>query len=231
MTLPTPHPPIDQRRPLTPAKAHGSLALLVGHLLVAPYGLREVDSAPSIALQTAFYLLLVFVLVGVATQRVQLVACLALIVAAAVIRVVAAADDRLAQAGADAALVIVGVIALVLSVRRVLLTPRVTPALISAAVSIYILAGVVWAIGFQALETLSPGSFRLPDAQLATAGDLYYFSFVTLTTLGYGDVSPVTPIARSCAILQAVFGQLFLVVLIGRLVSLQISPLPTTEGA
>ncbi|MEO1585304.1 MAG: potassium channel family protein, partial [Planctomycetota bacterium] len=55
------------------------------------------------------------------------------------------------------------------------------------------------------------------------AGELSYFSFVTLTTLGYGDVSPATPIARSLATLEAVFGQVFLVVLLGRLVSLHIA--------
>ena len=50
-----------------------------------------------------------------------------------------------------------------------------------------------------------------------------YFSFVTLTTLGYGDTVPVHPVARSLAIAEALVGQLYPAILIGRLVSLQIS--------
>ncbi len=61
------------------------------------------------------------------------------------------------------------------------------------------------------------------DALPARRGMLRYFSFATLTTLGDGDVQPVSPIARSLAILEALFGQLYPAVMIARLVSLEIA--------
>ena len=70
-----------------------------------------------------------------------------------------------------------------------------------------------------AFKGLGPFSLDEPGAQQ----DFIYFSFVTLTTLGYGDMSPVAPLAKTLAWFEAVVGQLFLAVTIARLVSLEIS--------
>ena len=98
---------------------------------------------------------------------------------------------------------------------------------IEAALATYLLLGFVWAVAYSFVSLESPGSFRFPEA-VATFGDpvsesklehqFLYFSFVTLTTVGYGDVTPVLPIARSLAVLEAVTGQLFLAVTIAKLV-------------
>jgi hypothetical protein len=96
---------------------------------------------------------------------------------------------------------------------------------IRGAVLAYLLIGLVWTFAYQLTHKLSPGSFRFPDdgkAQDFMHG-LGYFSFVTLTTLGYGDITPVHPFARSLAVAEALIGQLYPAILIGRLVSLQIS--------
>jgi hypothetical protein len=87
-----------------------------------------------------------------------------------------------------------------------------------------------WAYGYDLIETVVPGSFQfgegqLPDgfsplAQAESSRRFLYFSFVTLTTLGYGDITPVTQQARAIAISEAVAGPLFLAIFIARLVGL-----------
>lgn len=89
------------------------------------------------------------------------------------------------------------------------------------AMSAYLLLGLIWAALFAILRLFDPGALANVDAapgQPGEAGQLLYFSFVTLTTLGYGDVTPVTPLARYLALLEAVVGQLFVAVLIATLI-------------
>ncbi len=90
---------------------------------------------------------------------------------------------------------------------------------IAGAVSIYLLLGLIWARLYQLVELVSPGAFLLPDSESLNTANLVYFSFVTLATLGYGDISPVDIVARTLAILEAIMGQLYLVILISRLVA------------
>jgi len=87
------------------------------------------------------------------------------------------------------------------------------------AISIYFLLGHGWAFVYLLLEHVSPGSFRGLESQAGSA-DLTYYSFVTLTTLGYGEIVPVTAQARSLAALEAVTGVLYIATLVSRLVSL-----------
>jgi hypothetical protein len=90
---------------------------------------------------------------------------------------------------------------------------------IAAAVTIYLLLGLIWTRLYQFVESVSPGSFRFPAGEQATNAALTYFSFVTLATLGYGEITPVSLVARDLAVLEAVSGQLYLVILISWLVS------------
>ncbi|MEM9083170.1 MAG: potassium channel family protein [Planctomycetota bacterium] len=217
-------PTTESSAPLPPALAHGGLLVVIVHVFVSAYTLQDPTSVAAVATQTLFYAILVTIFVGVNKYRLEAGLWFALISVATVVRIVFAPEDRLAQAAADGALLCCGTLVVVKSIRRMLNTPAVTPALISAAVTTYLLAGIIWTIGFHAIETMQPGSFRVSGrATEVSAGDLSYFSFVTLTTLGNGDVSPTTAFARSVATLEAVFGQIFLVVLLGRLVSLQIA--------
>ncbi|MEM7226039.1 MAG: potassium channel family protein [Pseudomonadota bacterium] len=92
---------------------------------------------------------------------------------------------------------------------------------IGGAIAVYLLMGIAWTVIFVLIEGLYPGSFSLAESARGSIWDqLLYFSFATLTTLGYGDVAPLTPIARIWAVLEAVCGTLFLAVLISRLVGL-----------
>jgi hypothetical protein len=106
-----------------------------------------------------------------------------------------------------------------LMVKRFLPVGRPPAHRIAGAVTIYLLIGLMWAKLYQLVELLSPGAFRVPEGESIDHASLGYFSFVTLATLGYGDISPVNIVARDLSVLEAIIGQLYLVILISRLVS------------
>ncbi len=93
------------------------------------------------------------------------------------------------------------------------------------AVCVYLLLGTMWAVAYTVLDLLAPGSFQgfssLDD--FGWDSEWLYFSFVTMTTLGYGDITPVSATARFLAYSQAVFGQFYIAVLVAGLVSAYIS--------
>jgi len=100
---------------------------------------------------------------------------------------------------------------------------RVTSDLIRGAICGYFLMGLMWASFFGLMETLHPGSFTCNETPRLEMQDLIYFSFVTLTTTGYGDILPATGQARAFAILEAITGQMYLAVNIAALVAIRIS--------
>jgi hypothetical protein len=101
---------------------------------------------------------------------------------------------------------------------------KVTRDLIVGAAIVYLLMGLTWSFIYGVLESLHPGSFSLPEIQgISTSRHFLYYSFVTITTLGYGDITPVTSLARSLCVLEAVIGQLYLVVQVAWLVGVHVS--------
>lgn len=95
---------------------------------------------------------------------------------------------------------------------------NVTADMIMAGASEYVLIGVLWASLYSLIETFYPGSFSFAGVKDRSA--FLYFSFVTLTTTGYGDLLPVSVQARSLAMLEQLTGQLFIAITVARLVSL-----------
>ena len=93
------------------------------------------------------------------------------------------------------------------------------------AVCVFLLLGVIWALAYSFLELLIPSSFTgiEPGAGQGWESDWIYFSFVTLTTLGYGDITPVSATARSLVYMQAIAGQFYIAVLVAGLVGAYIS--------
>ncbi len=95
------------------------------------------------------------------------------------------------------------------------------------AADAFLLLGLVWGMAYAVVEVLAPGSLVVPGGAGLTTHEflfsLNYFSFVTMTTLGYGDVLPVSAFARSLAVLEALSGQFFMAVLVGRLVGLHLA--------
>jgi hypothetical protein len=101
---------------------------------------------------------------------------------------------------------------------------EVTKDLIVGAAVVYLFMALMWTFIFVVVETLHPGSFNLSEGQdLEATRQFVYYSFVTLTTLGYGDITPATSLARSLCILEAVIGQLYLVVQVAWLVGVHVS--------
>ena len=108
---------------------------------------------------------------------------------------------------------------------------RVTFDTIFGGIAIYLMIGVIWVLAYAAVEYLEPGAYQLYGETLATAHgqvdvrypEFIYFSFVTLTTLGYGDIVPTTPLARAVAASEAIFGQIYLTVFVARLVGLHLA--------
>lgn len=93
-----------------------------------------------------------------------------------------------------------------------------------AAASVYLCLAVIWAMLFGLVGLLEPNTppIRIGDASSLEFDDLIYFSIVTLTTLGYGDLAPVTSTAKSLAAVEALVGQIYLTVLVARLVGMNI---------
>jgi hypothetical protein len=109
---------------------------------------------------------------------------------------------------------------------------RVTLDEILGGVIVYLLIGIVWGQLHHALELAHPGAYLLGDVTLAATSSgadeglvrtFLYYSFTTLTTLGYGDIRPVTHAARMLSTAEALIGQLYVAILIARLVSGYIS--------
>jgi hypothetical protein len=115
-------------------------------------------------------------------------------------------------------------IATLLFVSVVLLTgiaqrPTVTGASVASALTVYLLLGILWSQAYALLDYYDPAAFYgLDPDSMTDRRELFYFSFVTLTTLGYGDIGPISPVARSLVITQAIAGQLYLVVMVAALV-------------
>jgi hypothetical protein len=98
---------------------------------------------------------------------------------------------------------------------------RVISERLFGAVVLYLLLGLIWGVIYAVISAHSPEAFAGHPGATVGLADWMYFSFVTLTTVGYGDITPVTTGARSLAMLEALTGQLYPAVIIARLVSLQ----------
>ncbi len=116
---------------------------------------------------------------------------------------------------------------IIVMLRDIFLSTKVDGALIIGAISLYLLLGLMWGFIYLAIEQLYPGSFNYDFMQTLEIKDpmpaLMYYSMVTLTTLGYGDITPLSPPARGMATMQAVAGQIYLTVLVARLVGMHIA--------
>ena len=101
---------------------------------------------------------------------------------------------------------------------------RVDSEVLCAGISVYLLMGLLWAFAYMVIGHEAPNAFAIntpPDvSHVMDRPTAFYFSFITLATVGYGDITPVSNGARVLAILEAISGTLFVGVLIARLVSL-----------
>jgi hypothetical protein len=116
------------------------------------------------------------------------------------------------------AMVIASIISLIIK------SEEICREIIYAAILMYLLAALMWAFIYTFLELVDPASFNIDlnrsDGYLPV---FQYYSFVTITTLGYGDITPITDVAKAFSVLEAVIGQLYLVVAVAWLVGMHVS--------
>ena len=111
------------------------------------------------------------------------------------------------------------------AIRLVLFTGHIDTNKILGAICVYLLLGLAWGILYLLLLEIAPDALKgLPPAHwYENFNTLVYFSFVTLTTLGFGDITPVTPIARFLVYMEAIAGQFYLAILVASLVGIRVS--------
>jgi len=106
---------------------------------------------------------------------------------------------------------------------------------VQGAIVVYLLLGLVWSFAYRLIEFHDPNAFVFSNPRPLDIVDigapLTYFSFTTLTTVGYGDITAVNALARSLAMLEALVGQLYLAILIARLVSLEVHHRQTRQSS
>lgn len=116
---------------------------------------------------------------------------------------------------------LVGLLAAASALRFVLKAENIEGEHVFAALSAYLLAGIFFGVTYWAIEVALPGSFAGPSD--FTRESAVYFSFVTLATLGYGDFLPRTDMTRGIVVFEVIGGQLFLAVMVARLIGLYTS--------
>ncbi len=114
--------------------------------------------------------------------------------------------------------------------RFILSAPRVTAQVLEAGISTYLVFGLIWTLAYMMVGRLNPEAFIFSaPGQSMTGYNAVYFSFVSLTTMGYGDILPVSRIARMLAIMEATTGVLYMSVLIARLVGMYSTVTPIQD--
>jgi hypothetical protein len=206
-------------------------------VLLIPYILHPLIETPEIGvaiMDGAFSLVLLVALFAVSTQtRVRYVA-LGLMLLAQVL--IWSKTMFPGEAHSVVSIVVSGIYLVYTTIFllvRILRRRDVTANTIFAALCVYLLIGYIWALLYSFLEITTPGSFYIDkdmfryqfDVRHAYS-DLYYFmyySFTSLTTLGLGDIMPASPWSRVLTVMEAIIGQIYLVVLVSRLVGMHVS--------
>ena len=113
--------------------------------------------------------------------------------------------------------------------RFIVRSPRVDGNVLCAGVSGFLLLGMLWVPAYMLVAGLNPAAFNLPAGSVMNGFNAFYFSFITLCTVGYGDISPASDGARTLAVLEAITGLFYMAVLVSRLVSMHASNHPVSN--
>ena len=209
------------RPPREPARYGLLLALLIVTYLLSASGFSTLIAE----LQTLLFfgVLLLALRTGQASRRVVRLIGLVALFGSAAAAVAASTHTRGGDGAADIWKGLMLLLTAVLIVRRVLARPTVTVQSIYGALSAYLIIGLMFAAFYAAIERIGGGSF-FAHQQPANTQTFQYFSFTTLTTLGYGDFTAAGNSGRALAVIEALTGQVFLATLVARLVTAFRSP-------
>ncbi|MGF6311445.1 hypothetical protein ABIB82_005628 [Bradyrhizobium sp. i1.8.4] len=201
-----------------------TVLLLVMMFVVAPLQALGLFEFQVFELLLALFLVGgVFVMSGSALAVVTMLVALAMIVIGAILRLRSPSIlDLNLFAGSW---LLVGITMAVTVARATFAPGRITYHRVIGAVLLYLTVALIFSALYTFIGTLVPNAFAgmMVEDRPTLASQLIYFSFATLTTTGYGDVSPIHPVARSLCNVEAIFGQLYPATLLARLVTLEIA--------
>jgi len=196
-------------------------------LFAAPF-LEELEygAVVDVVLMT---LVLIFGVLAVGRSHRTLVLAVVLMVPAVVFRWLGHFQPHLVPLASITALIFIGFVEFEL-LHFIFRAPRVNSEVLCAGISGYLLLGILWMSAFMFVSRLNPAAFSFNVGASSTHSlaqfEAYYFSFITLSTVGYGDITPLSPAARTLAMTEAMTGTLYMAVLISRLVALYSSQGP-----
>jgi hypothetical protein len=204
-----------------PGGRYGLLLLvLIATYLLAAFGLSTLAAEVQITLFLA--VLLLALRTTMVSRRLARIAAVVALAGSAAAFAAALAHTQTGDGAADIWKGLLLLVTVVLIVRRVLAKPTVTIQSIYGAISAYMIIGLMFAAFYGAIWHLSGGGFFAGQqtAQHQTnVPTIQYFSFTTLTTLGYGDFTAASDGGRAVAVVEALIGQVFLATLVARLVA------------
>jgi hypothetical protein len=201
-----------------------TVLLVVMMFVVAPLQARGIFAFQVFELVLALFLVGgVFFMSGSRTAVVAMLLALAMVITGAVLRL---RSPSILDLNLFAGSWLIMGLTMGWVVARATFAPgRITYHRVIGAVLLYLTVAIIFAALFTFVGTLQPQAYAgmAVEDSPALASQLIYFSFATLTTTGYGDVSPIDPFARSLCNLEAIFGQLYPATLLARLVTLQLA--------
>ncbi len=115
------------------------------------------------------------------------------------------------------------ILAIVKMMARIARSKKAGPLEFLEAINVYFLLGILGSVFFSAIYFFSPGAFHFPEEVIPSRSDFIYYSFVTISTLGYGDIIPVSPLAKNFSIFISISGQLYLAMIVALLVGKYLS--------
>jgi Ion channel len=202
-----------------------TITLLVFIFVILP--MEEAGLPGRIALDIVLLLLMVAGALKIEERRVTTIFAISVALVAAIVLWIALLHPTPPIRRASSVLSVVALLTYVWIVLLVMFRRgRVTWTRLQGGVAAYLLLGLAWSAAYQLVEELHEGSFHFltPPKDLSQlSAKMAYFSFTTLTTVGFGDITPLAPFARSLAIAEALVGQLFPAILIGALVAMAMS--------
>lgn len=206
--------PGERRRLIGVDHFGGLVALILATIVLTPI-LSDWELGGAIAgFLSALVLVAAYVAAGARPRVLYVVSAVAALAALVSITGTVATDSSEIPSGILALIAAMLVASPFVVLRRILSHEHVTLATVAGALAAYLLVGVAFSAIYLLIDSVDADAFSTPLAGAST-----YFSFVTLTTLGYGDITAVSDVARSFVIVEAVMGQVLLVTLVARFVS------------
>jgi Ion channel len=189
-----------------------------------------------LALSLIFALTLIFGAFATIQRRIAIYLVVALTMSTLVVDLIAELAPSYGHPALDSTLKLACLSILVfMTLSRTLRPGPITVYRVIGGIAGYLLIGYMWTFAYQLLVQQAPGAIHFEggaaDTPSRQASDLIYFSFITLTTVGYGDVRPLHPAARSLAVAEALVGQLYLATLIASLVGMALQARSTKEDS